>query len=110
MAAGLVMAVFNPNGYRCALPIFTRFHKEAMSAGEYGHYRYSCPFVKLRPAGIQNTTLQAVSFRRRPESRERTVMTYHVYILASKRNGTLYVGVTNNLIGGDQSTVERFVR
>lgn len=25
-------------------------------------------------------------------------MTYYVYILASKRNGTLYVGVTNNLI------------
>lgn len=24
--------------------------------------------------------------------------TYYVYILASKRNGTLYVGVTNNLI------------
>ena len=23
--------------------------------------------------------------------------TYHVYILASKRNGTLYIGVTNNL-------------
>ena len=25
-------------------------------------------------------------------------VTYYVYILASKRNGTLYVGVTNNLI------------
>ena len=25
-------------------------------------------------------------------------MTYYVYILASKRNGTLYVGVTNNLV------------
>ncbi len=25
-------------------------------------------------------------------------MTYFVYILASRRNGTLYVGVTNNLI------------
>ena len=24
--------------------------------------------------------------------------TYYVYILASKRNGTLYVGVTNNLV------------
>lgn len=24
-------------------------------------------------------------------------MTYYVYILASKRNGTLYIGVTNNL-------------
>ena len=24
--------------------------------------------------------------------------TYHVYILASRRNGTLYVGVTNNLV------------
>ena len=25
--------------------------------------------------------------------------TYYVYILASKRNGSLYIGVTNNLIG-----------
>ncbi len=25
-------------------------------------------------------------------------MNYYVYILASKRNGTLYIGVTNNLI------------
>ncbi len=25
-------------------------------------------------------------------------MTYYVYILASKRNGTLYVGVTSNLV------------
>jgi len=25
-------------------------------------------------------------------------MEYYVYILASKRNGTLYIGVTNNLI------------
>lgn len=24
---------------------------------------------------------------------------YHVYILASRRNGTLYVGVTNDLAG-----------
>ncbi len=24
-------------------------------------------------------------------------MTYHVYIMASKKNGTLYIGVTNNL-------------
>ncbi len=25
-------------------------------------------------------------------------MKYYVYILASKRNGTLYIGITNNLI------------
>ena len=25
-------------------------------------------------------------------------MPYHVYIMASRRNGTLYVGVTNNLV------------
>jgi putative endonuclease len=25
-------------------------------------------------------------------------MAYYIYILASKRNGTLYIGVTNNLI------------
>lgn len=24
--------------------------------------------------------------------------TYYIYILASKRNGTLYIGITNNLI------------
>lgn len=26
-------------------------------------------------------------------------MTYYVYILASQRNGTLYIGVTNDLLG-----------
>jgi putative endonuclease len=26
------------------------------------------------------------------------VKTYYVYIMASKRNGTLYIGVTNNLL------------
>ena len=25
-------------------------------------------------------------------------MSYYIYILANKRNGTLYIGVTNNLI------------
>ncbi len=25
-------------------------------------------------------------------------MTYYIYILASQRNGTLYIGVTNNLL------------
>ena len=30
-----------------------------------------------------------------PDSR---IKTYQVYILASKRNGTLYIGVTNNLL------------
>ena len=25
-------------------------------------------------------------------------MTYYIYILASKRNGTLYIGMTNNLL------------
>ncbi len=29
---------------------------------------------------------------------EKSLKPYYVYILASKRNGTLYVGVTNNLI------------
>jgi GIY-YIG catalytic domain len=32
-----------------------------------------------------------------PESRE-AMKTYYVYIPASKRNGTLYIGVTNELI------------
>jgi len=28
----------------------------------------------------------------------RKFKTYYIYILASKRNGTLYIGVTNNLV------------
>lgn len=43
----------------------------------------SCHFVIPAKAGIQL---------------ERTMpKTYHVYILASKRNGTLYTGITSNL-------------
>ena len=30
--------------------------------------------------------------------RECTVRTYHVYILASRTNGTLYIGVTSDLV------------
>jgi len=37
-----------------------------------------------------------MSFWRKPESRKME-NTYYVYILSSKRNGTLYVGMTNNL-------------
>ena len=29
---------------------------------------------------------------------EHPMKTYYIYILASKRNGTLYIGVTNDLI------------
>ena len=32
------------------------------------------------------------------EPREDAVKNYYVYILASKRNGTLYIGVTNDLL------------
>jgi len=39
-----------------------------------------------------------MSFLRRQESSKIIRMIYYVYILASKRNGTLYVGVTNNLV------------
>ena len=39
-----------------------------------------------------------MSFWRRPESRSKALNCYYVYILTSKRNGTLYIGVTNNLI------------
>src|SRR3989338_4839189 len=38
-----------------------------------------------------------LSFPRRRESRLVIMKNYYIYILASKRNGTLYVGVTNNL-------------
>jgi hypothetical protein len=61
--------------------------------------------VIVAKAAIQNTTLQQCHSGEAcpsegwgPESRERTSMTYYLYILASKRNGTLYVGVINNLI------------
>jgi putative endonuclease len=39
-----------------------------------------------------------LSFPRKRESVEERSR-YFVYILASKRNGTLYVGVTSNLVG-----------
>jgi putative endonuclease len=40
-----------------------------------------------------------LSFRRRPESREIPLDKQpSVYLLASKRNGTLYVGVTSDLV------------
>ena len=39
-----------------------------------------------------------LSFLRKQESRSRGMGQYCVYIMASKRNGTLYIGVTNNLL------------
>jgi putative endonuclease len=40
-----------------------------------------------------------MSFRRKPESsQERVNKRPAVYILASKRNGTLYIGVTSDLV------------
>ena len=39
-----------------------------------------------------------LSFWRRPESIRAILNNYYVYILASKRNGTLYIGVTNDLL------------
>ena len=41
--------------------------------------------------------LKRPSFLRTQESRK-FMKQYYVYILASKRNGTLYIGITNNLI------------
>jgi putative endonuclease len=44
--------------------------------------------------------MRSASFRRRPESRDKASMQKRpcVYLLASRRNGTLYVGVTSDLI------------
>src|SRR3954449_4462758 len=35
--------------------------------------------------------------KRGPITTSQSAMPYHVYILASRRHGTLYIGVTNNL-------------
>ena len=43
---------------------------------------------------VSNHVIPAISWR---ESIEKACMQYYVYILASKRNGTLYVGVTSDL-------------
>jgi len=37
-------------------------------------------------------------FRGCDKHKEAKVSAYYVYILASKRNGTLYIGMTNNLV------------
>jgi putative endonuclease len=43
--------------------------------------------------------IKSLSFRRKPESRKNIVNKQPaVYILANKRNGTLYIGVTSNLV------------
>jgi putative endonuclease len=34
-----------------------------------------------------------------PDDAAQLSKTYYVYILASRRNGTLYIGVTNNIMG-----------
>jgi putative endonuclease len=41
-----------------------------------------------------------MSFPRKRESRKnvKAMKTYYVYILASKKNGTLYTGITNDLV------------
>ncbi len=39
-----------------------------------------------------------MSFPRKRESRISAMNQYYLYILASKRNGTLYTGITNNLV------------
>ncbi len=39
-----------------------------------------------------------MSFPRKRESSMITNKVFHIYILASKRNGTLYIGVTSDLV------------
>ena len=39
-----------------------------------------------------------MSFPRKRESIRSPMKQYYIYILASKKNGTLYTGVTNNLV------------
>ena len=55
-----------------------------------------------------------LSFLRKQESRSCALRQYYVYILASKKNETLYIGVTNNLLkrvyGHRSSFVEGFTR
>ena len=49
--------------------------------------------------GLEARYPTALSFRRKPESRaDRRMKQPCVYILASRRNGTLYVGVTSDLV------------
>jgi hypothetical protein len=66
----------------------------------------ACPLPDTVPGGIQRCIFHS-SFRRKPESRACSESQFRgvsvnkqpaVYILASKRNGTLYIGVTSDLI------------
>ena len=61
---------------------------------------------------LANASIQETTRARRMASRTRSVpfgdrgaalgeRTYFVYIMASRRNGTLYIGVTNNRDGRD---------
>ena len=50
-----------------------------------------------------------LSFPRRRESIKKMIKDYFVYILTSKRNGTLYIGVTNNLLKRVYQHKERLV-
>ena len=57
-------------------------------------------FCWVSPPMRLNPTHKVLSFPRRRESRENKTSVnkqFYVYILANKRNGTLYTGITSNL-------------
>ena len=70
-------------------PVFER--------AEFAHKSWIPAFAGMT-SSRENDTSQIASFRRRPESSSGLMKHPCTYILASSWNGTLYVGVTSDLI------------